>query len=246
MGDTNKRRIKIYEIDKKDIQWAMHESTLTGPLGAFEGIGDTLAITGIWGTLLWIMAQNHNISFTRERSKELCFCIMEGAAQYIAGCKAATRLAHLIPGAGTVIAVVGSTLENVVFTYRFARAVTNILFKQNPDPKSWEASVGNVVDIFALDDWIEDIKDIIAIYTAPNGYIAEEIDKGALEVVRFSTKIITSKKFMEMERKVSDFVSDTSDTVADGAKYIGKTILSGAKTTVEATKKLGKWLKDNW
>ena len=49
-----------------------------------------------------------------------------------------------------------------------------------------------------------------------------------------------------MERKVSDFVSDTSDTVADGAKYIGKTILSGAKTTVEATKKLGKWLKDNW
>ena len=224
MGNINKRKPKINNIDKKDVQWAMHESTLFGPLGAFEGIGDTLAIAGIWGTLLWMMAQNHGIRITKEKSKELCFCIMEGATQYITGCKAATRLFHLIPGAGTVIAILGSTLENVVFTYRFARGITNIMFKENSNPAAWDSMVENVIDIFSIDDWIEDIKDIINIYTAPDGYVSEGIDKGGLEVVKFSTKIITSKKFVEMERKVSDFVSDTGDMVTDGAKYIGKTI----------------------
>ena len=240
-------KIRIYEIDKTDVQWAMHESTLLGPLGAFSGAGDMMAIAGVWATLLWMMAQNHGIKLAKEKSKELCMCIADGVMKYIAGCKAATKLFHLIPGAGTVIAIAGSTLENIVFTYRFARSVTDIMLKEHRiNSENWDSKVTKIIDEFAFENWIEDMNEIVRIYTAPDGYLSdildetkEKVDETGLKIVNISSEIITSEKFKAIERGVWEFKEDVKDTVTDGAKYVGKTIVNGAKH-------IGKWFKDNW
>ena len=174
-------------------------------------------------------------------------CIADGVMKYIAGCKAATKLFHLIPGAGTVIAIAGSTLENIVFTYRFACSVTDIMHKENRiNSENWDSKVTKIIDEFAFENWIEDMNEIVRIYTAPDGYLSdildetkEKVDKTGLKIVNISTEIITSEKFKAIERGVWEFKENVKDTVTDGAKYVGKTIVNGAKH-------IGKWFKDNW
>lgn len=45
---------------------------------------------------------------------------------YYLGCKTATKLFLLIPGAGTLTAMGLSSLQNAIFTYRFAVVLTQI------------------------------------------------------------------------------------------------------------------------
>lgn len=52
-----------------------------------------------------------------------------GMGGYSLGCKTATKLFHLIPGAGTLAAMGLSSLQNIIFTYRFAITLSRI-FKQ--------------------------------------------------------------------------------------------------------------------
>lgn len=235
LTDLIKPDVTIYEIDKPDVQWAMHESTALGPLGAVSGSADIMAIAGVWGTLLWLMSKNHGINLTKEKSKELCICIAKGAMRYIAGCKAATRLFNLVPGAGTLVAIAGSTVENVIFTYRFARSVTDTMLKEVTYECEWDTKVKNAIGNFAYEFCAADIKEMIDIYFKSDGYMSdvaelvkEKAVKGAKIVggkadelgrnaVIWSTKIISSPEFKNMERKVFEFADDAKDVIVDVA-----------------------------
>lgn len=204
-----KPKVTIYETDKKDVQWAMHESTLAGPLGALPGIADMAAITGIWAILLHLMAKNHGINLTKEKSRELCECIFKGVIKYIAGCKAATQLVNLVPGAGTLIAVAGSTFENVVFTYRFARAVTDTMLTDKMD--GFGGTAERVIKNFAYELCAADMDEMVKIYFMPGGDFAEFANNAK-----------------ELAIDTATYVGDTLltgvETIVEGTKKAGKAI----------------------
>ncbi|MBQ1257595.1 MAG: hypothetical protein IIX93_10020, partial [Clostridia bacterium] len=67
----------------------------------------------------------------KEAAKKICSTAILGMGGYYLGCKTATRLFHMIPGAGTIAAMGMSALQNIIFTYRFAITLTRIFSKGN-------------------------------------------------------------------------------------------------------------------
>jgi len=51
----------------------------------------------------------------KEEAKKICTTALLGMGGYYAGCKTATKLFHLIPGAGMLLACGISSLANIVF-----------------------------------------------------------------------------------------------------------------------------------
>lgn len=192
LTDLIKPDVTIYPIDEPVVQWAMHESTALGPLGAVSGGADIIAIAGVWGTLLWEMSKNHGINLTKEKSGELCKCIAKGAMRYIAGCKAAATLFNLIPGAGTLVAIAGSTIENVIFTYRFARSVTDTMLKEGTNECEWEAKAKKAIGNFAYEFCAADMKEMVDIYFKSDGYMSDVVDFVKDKTVK-GTKIVGEK-----------------------------------------------------
>lgn len=118
---------RIPDIYRNDVRTAMVAVTALGPMGAFSGAADMAAVGGTWGTLLYAMCKKSRISLDKEAAKKLSITMFAAASGYYGGCKLATKLLHMIPGAGTIMAMGMSAITNLIFTYRFAFVVATLL-----------------------------------------------------------------------------------------------------------------------
>ena len=119
-----------------DVKLAILETGLLGPIGAFSTVADVASIGGWWGYLLVKYAKHYGMELDKEAAKKICSTAILGMGGYYLGCKTATRLFHMIPGAGTIAAMGMSALQNIIFTYRFAITLTRIFSKGNVDRDS--------------------------------------------------------------------------------------------------------------
>ena len=105
---------------------AMLASCGAGPLGALTSVGDIAAIAGIWGACLYTVADTEGCKLDKDTAVSICKSALLGIGGYYAGCKAATKLFWLIPGAGILIGMGVSSVANVLFTYRFLLTLCNV------------------------------------------------------------------------------------------------------------------------
>ncbi len=154
--------MEIPETLRGSVKLAIVQTGLLGTIGAFSTTADVASIAGWWGFLLVKYAKHYGVEMDREAAKKICSTALLGMGGYYLGCKTATRLFHLIPGAGTIAAMGLSSLQNIIFTYRFAITLTRI-FK------------GGSVNFDTLSDSIKymfgstvmgflSVKDIVALY----------------------------------------------------------------------------------
>lgn len=109
------------------VKIAMIASAGAGPLGALSSTADAAGIAAIWGSLLVGMVGKSGAAMDKETAKKVVGAVVSGAMGYYGGCKLATRLFTLIPGAGLFIAMGASTVANILFTYRFALVLATLL-----------------------------------------------------------------------------------------------------------------------
>lgn len=118
---------------RSDVKLAIMQTGILGPIGAFSTVADVASIGGWWGFLLVKYARHYGVDMDKETAKKICSTAILGMGGYYIGCKTATRLFHLIPGAGTICAMGISALQNMIFTYRFAITLTRIFAKGSVD-----------------------------------------------------------------------------------------------------------------
>ncbi len=116
---------------RSDVKLAILETGLLGPIGAFSTVADVASIGGWWGYLLVKYSKYYGMEMDKEAAKKICSTAILGMGGYYLGCKTATRLFHMIPGAGTIAAMGMSALQNIIFTYRFAVTLSRIFAKGN-------------------------------------------------------------------------------------------------------------------
>lgn len=150
-----------YEL-RGDVKFAIAETGLLGPIGAFSTVADVASIAGFWGYLLVKFSNHYGFTMDKEAAKKICSTALLGMGGYYAGCKTATKLFHLIPGAGTLVAMGISSLQNMIFTYRFAIVLTRIFKNRKVD---WDSLSGTIVYMFAgAVNGLVSIKDIVDLY----------------------------------------------------------------------------------
>lgn len=153
--------MEITEELRNDVKIAITEAGALGPIGAFSTAIDVASIATIWGYLLFQYISHYGYNLKKEDTVKICSTALLGLGGYYSGCKMATRLFHLIPGAGTLLAMGISSFANVIFTYRFALTLTRIFQEPQVNLKNLAKSiiimfagtlngVKNVVDIVAL------------------------------------------------------------------------------------------------
>ena len=118
--------MEIPENMREDVKFAILEAGAFGPIGAFSTAADVGAIATVWGYLLFKYTKQYGYKLEKDDAVKICTTALLGLGGYYAGCKMATKLFHIIPGAGTLLAMGISSLANVIFTYRFALALTRI------------------------------------------------------------------------------------------------------------------------
>ena len=146
---------------REDVKFAILEAGAFGPIGAFSTAADVGAIATVWGYLLFKYTKHYGYKLENDDAVKICTTALLGLGGYYAGCKMATKLFHIIPGAGTLLAMGISSLANVIFTYRFALALTRIFQSPKIDIKNLAKTiitvfagtinaVQNVIDIIDL------------------------------------------------------------------------------------------------
>ena len=146
---------------REDVKFAILEAGAFGPIGAFSTVADVGAIATVWGYLLFKYTKQYGYKLEKDDAVKICTTALLGLGGYYAGCKMATKLFHIIPGAGTLLAMGISSLANVIFTYRFALALTRIFKSPKIDMKNLAKTiitvfagtinaVQNVIDIIDL------------------------------------------------------------------------------------------------
>lgn len=118
---------------RSGVKLAIFETGALGPIGAFSSTADIASIAGWWGYLLVKYSNYYELPLDKETAKKICSTTLLGMGGYYLGCKTATKLFHLIPGAGTIAAMGISALQNIIFTYRFAVTLTRIFSSGNID-----------------------------------------------------------------------------------------------------------------
>ncbi len=126
-------KMEIPEGLRADVKLAVFETGVLGPIGAFSTTADIASIAGWWGYLLVQYSRHYGVQLDGETAKKICSTALLGMGGYYLGCKTATKLFHLIPGAGTLAAMGMSSLQNIIFTYRFAVTLTRIFSKGSVD-----------------------------------------------------------------------------------------------------------------
>lgn len=96
--------------------------------GAFLGPVDVAAMAGIWGVMIYAIAEksDHGAVLNKNTAVTLATSIAEGLALYVGGSKVASYLLHLIPGVGTVGAVGVNVFMNALYTYRLGSHVAKM------------------------------------------------------------------------------------------------------------------------
>lgn len=102
-----------------------------GTLGPYSSAVDIASIALCWGELLVKFSQHYGYSMNLENAKRICTSVVMGISGYIVGSRVASKAFMAIPGAGLIIASGISSLENLVFTYRFATVLLTIFENNN-------------------------------------------------------------------------------------------------------------------
>ena len=134
-----------------------------GPIGAFSTIADIASISGIWGVYLYNVARSECVVLDKESAVQICKSALLGMAGYYAGCKTATRLFNIIPGAGTLIGMGVGSLTNVIFTYHFALTVCSI-FMERGKTLNIAHLAEDIRCMYRGNGIVRDVKDIAAIW----------------------------------------------------------------------------------
>lgn len=137
-------------------------SIAVGPLGAF-GAWDAGGIGAIWTTMFVSIANKAGHELDNDYVKKFIASAVTGGAAYYAGCKAATWLFHLIPGAGTLLAMGISSAMNGVFTLKFGSAVANSFEKGDFDVDDAAIAVTTILSLLCTFPTIDEWKDLINI-----------------------------------------------------------------------------------
>lgn len=143
---------------------ALVAATAAGPLGAFTGPFDCAAVGTIWTTMVVAMAEKSGREFSTSFISKFIATLGVGVAAYYGGCKAATMLFHMIPGAGTIMAMGVSSFMNALFTYKVAEAVTGQLDNDDFNAHDAELAAGAIITIVCSLPTINEVKDMIGIH----------------------------------------------------------------------------------
>lgn len=194
---------ELRESDKEDVVFWLCEAGLAGPIGAFSTIADVAALGSIWGGLFYELASNRGLSIDKTQAIKICETILLGSSAYYMGCKAAIKLLHLIPGAGTLASMGISSFENIVFTYRFALATSQILEMDEFKKGEWK-KFGTVIS---------------------SAFSGNDIHHAAIPINDTAdiVKMMVNPKY---NVKIRECTTDIKDAVVDGVKCVGEKALN--------------------
>ena len=154
---------KIPDMHRSATQKALLAAGAAGPIGAFTTATDVASIAAIWGACLYSVAKKEGYQLDKETATGICKTALLGMSGYYVGCKTATKIFHLIPGAGTIMAMGVSSLTNIIFTYRYVLTLCNI-FSEKKTSLKLEHLADNIKSMFRGNGAFKDGKDIIDIY----------------------------------------------------------------------------------
>lgn len=148
---------------RKIIRNGIIAAAAAGPLGAIPGAWDAGAIAGIWTTMFGAIAEKSGHDLNSKFVAKFISTVGGGFCAYYAGCKIATWMFHLIPGAGTLLACGVSSLMNIVYTYKFGAACAKLLDKKEFDLGDATNAATCVLSLLCTFPIPSEIKDIISI-----------------------------------------------------------------------------------
>lgn len=92
------------------------------PAGAVIPMLDTTAIIGIWGNMLYKIAQYHHVTLTGEECTKIITACGSSILGYLGGSKLLNSLLNFIPGVGMFGAMAGNVIFNGYYTYAIGKA----------------------------------------------------------------------------------------------------------------------------
>ncbi len=144
---------------------ALIASAGLGPMGALSAGGDILAVGGIWSACLVSIAAKEGCNMDKDTAIGICKSAALGVSGYYAGCKLATNLFLLIPGAGILAAMGASSVANIIFTYRFVLTLCRVFDKISVNKSLTIDKIADEVKaMFNGNGFVSDVKDIVSIY----------------------------------------------------------------------------------
>ena len=146
---------------RSTVQAGVLAATALGPAGAFSGPADAAAIFSVWTTMFCSMVEESGHSMNRDFAVKLVSTVGTGVVGYYAGCKSATWLFHLIPGAGTLTAMGVSSAMNALFTYKFGTGVAKLLEQGELDLQDAAATATCLLALVCTMPTPEDIKGML-------------------------------------------------------------------------------------
>ncbi|MBR1969096.1 MAG: hypothetical protein IKA17_01940 [Clostridia bacterium] len=193
---------ELRESDKEDVVFWLCEAGFAGPIGAFSTIADVTALGSVWGGLFYTLASNRGLPIDKNQAIKICETILLGSAAYYIGCKAAVKFFHLIPGAGTLAAMGISSFENIVFTYRFALAVSQVLEMDEFKKGEWK-KLGTVIS---------------------SAFSGNDLHHAAIPI-NDTAEIVKMMVNPKYNVQIRECATDIKDAAVDGAKFVGEKAL---------------------
>lgn len=154
---------RIPDSHRGSAQIALIAAAGVGPLGSLSTVADIASIAGIWGTYLYSVASKEGYHLDKDDAVKICKSALLGLGGYYVGCKVATKVFLIVPGAGWLAAMGISALTNILFTYRFALTVC-ALFKSSYGALEAGELAENIKNMFKGNGIADDVRQIIDIY----------------------------------------------------------------------------------
>jgi len=111
--------------------------------------------------MLYAVAKKSGHELDNTYKTKFISTVGSGALAYYGGCKAATYLFHLIPGAGTIAAMGVSSAVNALFTYKFGVAITKLFDKPDLDLSDAATMATTVISLMCTIPNLGEIKEIV-------------------------------------------------------------------------------------
>lgn len=111
------------------------------PAGAVIPLLDIGAIIGLWGNMLYKIAQYHNVTLTGQECTKIITACGSSVLGYLSGSKLLNGLLNLIPGVGILGAMAGNIIFNGYYTYAIGKAFHLMLEDYDINGRTiWEIS----------------------------------------------------------------------------------------------------------
>lgn len=138
----------------------MVASVSISPAGALVPMLDTVAITGIWGNMLYEIAKYHDVTLTGTECTKIITACGSSILGYLGGSKTLSWLLNLVPGVGTLGAMAGNVVFNGYYTYAVGKAFHQMLEDYDINGKTVYEIAKILVHLFVPIPSVSDLKDI--------------------------------------------------------------------------------------